>query len=146
MVNLSGRADRIDRRADGALQIIDYKSGNTPHLEYNGMEPLFRGGAQERVSNIFQTMLYSMILHRKYNLESCPSLYFASKMLNDEYSPLILDRTTGAYVERFSDISEEFEQELLRCLDELFDANTPFCQAEDRNACTYCDYKKICRR
>ena len=26
MVNLSGRADRIDRRADGALQIIDYKS------------------------------------------------------------------------------------------------------------------------
>ena len=146
MVNLSGRADRIDRRADGSLQIIDYKSGNTPHLEYNGMEALFRGGAQERVSNIFQTMLYSMILHRKYKLESCPSLYFASKMLNDDYSPLILDRTTGAYVERFSDISEEFESELNATLEELFDYSTPFRQTEDEDMCKYCDFKKICRR
>lgn len=146
MVNLSGRADRIDRRADGSLQIIDYKSGNTPHLEYNGMEALFRGEAQERVSNIFQTMLYSMILHRKFNLESCPSLYFASKMLNDDYSPLILDRTTGAYVERYSDISEEFESELHTTLEELFDYSTPFRQTEDEDMCKYCDFKKICRR
>lgn len=146
MVNLSGRADRIDRRTDGSLQIIDYKSGNTPHLEYNGMVALFRGGAIERVSNIFQTMLYSMILNRKYNLESCPSLYFASKMLSEEYSPLILDRTTGAYVERYSDISEEFERELGAILEELFDYSTPFRQTDDTDMCKYCDFKKICRR
>ena len=126
--------------------IIDYKSGNTPHLEYNGMVALFRGGALERVSNIFQTMLYSMILNRKYNLESCPSLYFASKMLSEEYSPLILDRTTGAYVERYSDISEEFERELGAILEELFDYSTPFRQTDDTDMCKYCDFKKICRR
>ena len=145
-VNLSGRADRIDRLSDGRLQIIDYKSGSTPHLEYNGMTSLFEGAAQERISNIFQTLLYSMMLYRSFGVESTPSLYYASQMILDGYSPYIVDKQRGATIERYSDISEEFEQELLRCLDELFDVHTPFCQAEDRNACTYCDYKKICRR
>lgn len=145
-VNLFGRADRIDRRADGSLQIIDYKSGNTPHLEYKGMTELFRGKAEDRISNIFQTILYSMILHRKEGLESSPSLYFASKMLSEDYSPMILNRTTGDYIERYSDIGEEFESELNATLEELFDYQTPFRQTDDEDMCTYCDFKKICRR
>ena len=145
-VNLFGRADRIDRRADGTLQIIDYKSGNKPHLEHYGIDNLFRGKADHRIDNIFQTILYSMMLNRKYNIESCPSLYFASKMLTDDYSPLITDNKTGKYIERYSDISEEFENELNNALESLFDYSTPFRQCEDVDMCTYCDFKKICRR
>lgn len=145
-VNLSGIADRIDILPDNKIQIIDYKSGNTPHLEFNGLSNLFRGPARERISNIFQTLLYAMILHRNEGLESIPTLYFASKMLSDDYSPKILNKQNGEYVECYSSYAQEFESELTTVLDELFDFSTPFKQTEDSDACTFCDFKTICRR
>ena len=145
-VHLKGIADRIDLLPDGKLQVIDYKSGNTPHLEFNGIDNLFNGAARERVSNIFQTLLYSMMLNRTEGCESMPSLYFASKMLSDDYSPKILNRANNEYVERYSDYARDFEQQLSSVFEELFDIDTPFKQAEDVDACTYCDFKTICRR
>lgn len=145
-VNLSGRADRIDKLPNGTLQIIDYKSGNTPHLEFNGMGNLFRGTPKERISNIFQTLLYSMMLYKRDGSEAMPTLYFASKMLSDDYSPNILNIETGEIVERYSDHAAEFEEELTAALEELFDYDTPFRQVENVDMCKYCDYKKICRR
>lgn len=59
---------------------------------------------------------------------------------------MILNRTTGDYIERYSDIGEEFESELNAILEELFDYRTPFRQTDDEDMCTYCDFKKICRR
>ena len=145
-VNLSGRADRIDRLADGSLQVIDYKSGNTPHLQFSGMEPLMFGEADERISNIFQTLLYSMMLHKRRGCDAKPSLYYASKMLSDDYSPEILNTETGEIVERYSAHAEEFEANLSQVLEELFDYDKPFRQVEDVNMCKYCDYKRICQR
>jgi hypothetical protein len=145
-VNLSGRADRIDELSDGTLQIIDYKSGNRPHLECVSIQSLFTGAAHERISNIFQTLLYSMMLQRKCGTESCPSLYYASKMLSEGYSPLILDKSTDGFIERYSEVATEFEEELNKVLEELFDADIAFTQVDDEDACIYCDYKKICRR
>ena len=145
-VNISGIADRIDILPNNKIQIIDYKSGNTPHLEFNGLSNLFRGPARERISNIFQTLLYAMILNRNEGLESMPTLYFASKMLSDDYSPKILDKQNGEHVECYSSYAEEFENELTTVLDELFDFSTPFKQTEDSDACTFCDFKTICRR
>ena len=144
-VNLLGRADRIDQLGDGTMQIIDYKSGNRPHLECSSIESLFTGKPEERISNIFQTLLYSMMLH-KHNTESRPSLYYASKMLSKEYSPLIVDKSTGKAIERYSDVAEIFEEQLYNALDRLFNPDIPFTQVEDAEACKYCDYKKICRR
>ena len=145
-VNLSGRADRIDMIKGDILQIIDYKSGNKPHLEFNGMSSLFSGAPHERISNIFQTLLYSMMLHRDRGCESCPSLFFASQMLSKEYSPYIVDKSIGSEIGKYSDIRESFEEELTRVFEELFDSEISFTQVEDVEACTYCDYKKICRR
>ena len=145
-VNLLGRADRIDKLSDDTMQIIDYKSGNRPHLECSSIESLFTGEPAERISNIFQTLLYSMMLHRQHGTESCPSLYYASKMLSGEYSPLIVDKSTNKAIERYSDVAEEFEAQLNIALENLFDPEKPFTQVEDVEACKYCDYKKICRR
>lgn len=147
-VNLSGRADRIDRLGDNTLQIIDYKSGNKPHLEFNGMSNLFNGAPQQRISNIFQTLLYSMMLHRDNDnkCEVCPSLFYASQMLSKEYSPYIVDKGGDGEITKYSDISQSFEENLTKVFIELFDPNKKFYQVEDANACTYCDYKKICRR
>ncbi|MBR6543907.1 MAG: PD-(D/E)XK nuclease family protein [Alistipes sp.] len=150
-VNISGRADRIDRLADGSLQVIDYKSGNKEHLEYNGIATLFNGKPKERISNIFQTLLYSMLLRRKHSVDVKPSLYFASKMLSEDYSPLLRDTSRDCEIAFYSEVMTEFETELNNTLTELFDTSIPFTQvakAENENddPCKYCDYKKICRR
>lgn len=145
-VKLEGRADRIDRLSDGTIQIIDYKSGNQPHLEFLDIHSLFHGESQQRISNIFQTFLYSMILYRTEGVDTMPSLFYASRMLNDNYSPLITEMNTNRAITRYSMIANEFESELSATLDELFDPATPFRQVEDKRCCEYCDYSKICRR
>jgi hypothetical protein len=145
-VKLYGRADRIDERADGTLQIIDYKSGNVPHLEFNGVEGLFHGSAHERISNVFQTLLYSMMLYRGKRVESMPTLYYASKMVGDGYSPNIVDLSQNVDVDKYSTIAADFEGELSSMLEELFDYDKPFVQCEDADMCKYCDFKTICRR
>ena len=145
-VNLSGRADRIDLLPNGTLQVIDYKSGNKPHLEFGGMEALFCGRPHERISNIFQTLLYAMMLQRTRSRDAMPSLYYASKMVLKGYSPQLINRASGEIIESYGDVAEEFEAFLREALVELFDQNTPFRQADDEDACTYCDFKSICRR
>lgn len=146
MVNLSGRADRIDKLTNGTLQIIDYKSGRYPHLECASIEALFNGTAMERVPNIIQTLLYSMMLHHRDGVETMPSLFYVARMVSEEYQPAIVNKSTGKIIESYSDVAEEFEGELSSILEELFDPTVPFVQAKDEAACTYCDFKKICRR
>lgn len=145
-IKLAGRADRIDRLSDGTIQVIDYKSGYHPHLEYLDIHSLFHGESQQRISNIFQTLLYSMILYRSEGVDTMPSLFYASRMLDSKYSPLITEKLTNRAITRYSMIATEFEAELTATLDELFDPSVPFRQVEDKRSCENCDYTKICRR
>lgn len=145
-VKLSGRADRIDRLADGTMQIIDYKTSRRIHLECHSISALFNGTPADRIANIFQTLLYSMMLHRSEGVETLPSLFFVTKMLSPDYNPRIIERSTKNVIERYSDVAELFETELTNVLEELYDPTIPFYQAEDEAACAYCDFKKICRR
>ncbi|MBO7263829.1 MAG: PD-(D/E)XK nuclease family protein [Alistipes sp.] len=150
-VNLSGRADRIDKLNDGTLQIIDYKSGNSKHLIYNSIDTLFNGKPEERISNIFQTMLYSMMLQKKTGTKTCPSLFFASKMMSEDYSPYIVDKSLNVdgdsgEIKEYDTISEDYEQELTKVFEEMFNPQVAFTQVENADACKWCDYKKICRR
>lgn len=146
VVRISGIADRIDRLPDGTIQVIDYKSGNKPHLEFGGLDSLFHGDSEQRIANIFQTLLYAMIMRRKQRVDAVPSLYYASKMLGKKYSPLILNKATESKIERYSTVADEFEELLTATLDELFDPNIPFRQTDDEKMCKNCNFKGICRR
>lgn len=147
-VKLAGRADRIDELADKTLQVIDYKSGYQPHLEYKNIEALFTGTAKQRISNILQTMLYSMILHKTKGVDTTPSLFYASRMHNNikKYSPYICELDTKRVIQKYSMVANDFEEQLSALLNELFDPSTPFRQTEDKDACTRCDYNRICNR
>ena len=92
-----------------------------------------------------------MLLRRKHSVDVKPSLYFASKMLSEDYSPLLRDTSRDCEIAFYSEVMTEFETELNNTLTELFDTSIPFTQvakAENENddPCKYCDYKKICRR
>ena len=168
-VKLEGVADRIDLLSNGMLQVIDYKSSKAPSLEFSTITNLFHGESAQRISNIFQTFLYSMILYKtrgKMILKDAeckdvvPSLYYASRMSDNKYSPLIVnkipqyDEVTGKKkpqslhetIECYSMIANEFEYELNATLEEIFNKDIPFKQIEDKKTCERCDYKKICRQ
>ena len=152
-VKLAGRADRIDTLPDNTMQIIDYKSGYQPHLEYKNIDTLFNGTAKQRISNIFQTILYSMILQNtlpktKKGVNITPSLFYASRMHNncDKYSPFIYELDRKQNIDKYSMVADEFEEHLNALLNELFNPDIPFRQAEDKDTCTRCDYNRICNR
>lgn len=146
-VEIEGRADRVDSLNNGVIRIIDYKTGSE-HLDCSTIESLFEGNNADRESNIINTLLYSMIMHRKTGREVQPALYYLRKMNKASYSPLIKVKRSkdSNFIERYSDIAEEFEEAVRRTLTEIFSEKTDFHQATDNKACLYCDYKILCGR
>lgn len=118
---LSGRVDRIDRHADGSLEILDYKSGRwetTP----------------EEVANDLAMSCYQLILKRLYpespvfaTIYCLRSGITASAAWSDE------DRA-------------EFERDLRALGDEILDRNYEELEPERMALCDHCDFLSLCER
>ncbi len=144
--HFKGVADRIDSLADTTLRVVDYKTGER-HLEFESLDALFHGEGKKRQSNIVQTLLYSMMLHRATSKDVEPALYYVRFMHRDDYSPRLTDRQTGVEGVRYSLCGGAFEELLRATLAEMFDVSVPFRQCEDaEHTCAYCDYREICHR
>ena len=144
-MKFAGIADRIDTLDDGALRVVDYKTG-APHLEFDGVESLFTGTGKQRLSNILQTLLYAMMLHRSRGCDVEPALYYVRNMNRPGYSPQLDDKQTGVKGARYPLYRERFEELLRAQLAELYDTSVPFRQCEDADTCKYCDFNVICKR
>ena len=146
----AGKSDRIDRLKDGTLRIVDYKTGAS-HIEFSGIDSLFDETLQKLNSAVFQTLLYSLMFSKKEYKEVQPALYYVRDMQNQKYSPLLQmgggkQQSGKTEISRFSIVQREFEEKLRETLSKLFDLSVPFEQCKDAEYCTYCDFKKICRR
>ena len=144
-LKFAGIADRIDRLDDGTLRVVDYKTG-APHLEFAGVESLFRGEGKQRLSNILQTLLYSMMLYRVRGLDAEPALYYVRAMNRPDYSPRLEDKEQKICGARYTHYSERFEELVRETLAEIYDPAVPFRQCADADTCKYCDFNVICRR
>lgn len=144
-VKFAGIVDRIDRLADGRLRVVDYKT-SAPHLDFDSLELLFTGEAKQRRSNILQTLLYCMMLHRTRHEEVVPSLYYVRGMHDVSYRPWLQDKASKSEVAAYSRYADSFERLLATHLAELYDASIPFRQCDDPDLCAFCDFKQICRR
>jgi len=141
-----GIADGIERLDDGRLRVVDYKTGES-QLEFAGVEALFNGEAKQRQSNVLQTLLYAMMLTHSEGCEAVPALYYVRRMNRPDYSPELVDRSTGGVGEGYSAYAVDFERLLGEKLAELFDPAVPFRATDDaEHTCRYCDYRQICRR
>jgi len=145
-VLFGGVADRIDRLSDGRLRVVDYKTGES-QLEFAGVGALFNGEAKQRQSNVLQTLLYAMMLTHSEGREAVPALYYVRRMNRPDYSPELIDRSTGCTGASYSAYAVDFERLLREKLAELFDPAVPFRATDDEaHTCRYCDYRPICRR
>ena len=142
-VGFAGKADRIDRLPDGALRVVDYKTGK-PHNRFRDVAALFSSVAAERSPAVLQTLLYAMMLSQSENCDVQPALYYVRSMQDERFSPLLVEGDRP--VLRFSDYRESLNGHLQKTLSELFDFSKPFEQCEDRSVCAYCDFREICRR
>ena len=144
-LRFAGIADRIDRLDDGTLRVVDYKTG-APHLEFAGLESLFRGEGKQRLSNIVQTLLYAMMLYRAQGIDAEPALYYVRAMNRPDYSPSLEDRELNIRGARYTHYCERFEELVRETLAEMYDPATPFRQCTDADTCKFCDFNVICRR
>ena len=144
-MKFAGIADRIDRLDDGTLRVVDYKTG-APHLEFAGLESLFRGEGKQRLSNILQTLLYSMMLYRTRGVDAVPTLYYVRSMNRPDYRPTLDDRELGICGAPYTQYAEAFETLVRETLAEMYDPSVPFRQCADADTCKYCDFNAICKR
>ncbi|MFI3301645.1 MAG: PD-(D/E)XK nuclease family protein [Rikenellaceae bacterium] len=147
-IKLKGILDRVDLMKDGSIRIVDYKTG-TAHLEFKGIEKLFTGNGTERMSNVIQTLLYSMMLYKNGEPKVTPSLFYVRQMGDKNYSPNIVDCSTKEkrVISSYEECKDEFEQRIQETINELFDESVPFTQCDkDDEICTHCDYRTICKR
>lgn len=144
-MKFAGIADRIDRCDDGSLRVVDYKTG-APHLDFAGLESLFRGAGKQRLSNIIQTLLYAMMLCHTRGCDATPALYYVRAMHRDDYSPQLIDRETKAQGAPYSACAEPFEELVRETLAELYDPEVPFRQCDDEETCRFCDFNILCKR
>lgn len=150
-VVFKGTADRIDVMDSGMVRVVDYKTG-TPHLEFEGVENLFKGSNRQRQSNTIQTLLYSMMISRSEHRAVMPALYYVRDLGREDYSPQLVEivnegrAKSRRAVDSYAAYAEEFESHLAATLGEVFDFDRPFTQCDDPDTCAYCDYADICRR
>lgn len=144
-VRFAGKADRVDRLEDGSFRVVDYKTGGI-HLEYSGLDDLFVSKNRSLNGNIFQTLLYALMLWHDRGTDALPALYYVRRMNRADYSPYLIDKSLNVNQVRYSTSRDDFEQRLREKLLELFDFSTPFLPCEDLETCRFCDFKSICRR
>ena len=145
-VGFYGKIDRLHQK-DGKKIVVDYKTGSSKKMKFDNVNSLFeRPRTKKDLDAIFQTFFYSLLLRLNgENGTLQPNVYYIRSLSKDDCSPLISCGSSD--VEEFSAVEEEFVANLKELIDEIFDKEKPFTQA-DRNSdvCKYCECKKICGR
>ncbi len=153
-----GRTDRIDQ-FEGLIRVIDYKTGhvnstdlkvpvrhqNENELDYLKKIPekalqllLYKYMYLKENPNIAPEQVIAAIHGLKYANAIEFSLTKASPTKND--NDAVTDFLEGG---RFI---PDMEVMLEAVVDEIFDSEIPFSQAEDDKKCKFCDFKLICKR
>lgn len=149
-IQLKGFIDRIDEVC-GNVRIIDYKSGNGT-TKFKSIESLFDKEEKERAKAVMQVFLYCWMYSRQPGNERkiiTPGIYYVKSLFKDSFDPYIYhnySRGKNERINEFSYCSEEYEEMLRGCLDEIFDSETPFVQTTTDKSCSYCPFSSICGR
>jgi len=148
-VRLGGRIDRVDS-VKGCTRILDYKTGSASG-EINSMEGLFSRHDKDRNKAAFQVLLYCRLYGPSgagINNPLLPGLYVMKDMYSPTYDYAIKmgEPYKTKYAVGYDDVKTVFEDELIRLIEEIYNADVSFTQTLDQRSCTYCPYAGVCKR
>ena len=144
---VKGFADRIDSYLGGEARIVDYKTGRveqndidiTDENAADVVEKLFGPSNVGRPKIALQLFLYGLLAQEREELKGRPvvnSIYSVSRLFTEPLE----DRPQSAEFTRLT------RERLKKLLDEMTDPYVPFRRTEERQTCSYCDFKMICGR
>ena len=153
-----GRTDRIDQ-FNGLIRVIDYKTG---HVSSTDLKVPVRYQSESNLDYLkkipekaLQLLLYKY-MYLKENPNISPEQVIAAihglKYANAIEFSLTKASPTKNDNDAVTDFLEgcrfipDMEVMLEAVVDEIFDSEIPFSQAEDDKKCKFCDFKLICKR
>ncbi|SNS83905.1 PD-(D/E)XK nuclease superfamily protein [Ekhidna lutea] len=148
-IRLGADIDRVDKK-DGAVRVIDYKSGKDAR-EIENVDKVFDttpGTTWKKGRNKagFQTLFYAWLYTSKHGSNDAviPGLLNMQELFQKDFDYRL---TEGG--EPLTDARphlEAFESKLGDLLKDIFSRDVPFDQTEDERTCKFCDFKGICGR
>lgn len=144
--HLSGRIDRIERRGDGAVYILDYKirQDDVPYrVAWKKFDPAARETWSESIGSL-QLPMYSL-LYSEISGEEVGKIVPAYVFLGRNY----IDPTIEIGLSKDGIVTEEMQKNLhhviLELVKEIQDPDQPFLPASDlKKECPGCPYQVIC--
>jgi hypothetical protein len=144
-VALGGTIDRVDHK-EGTVRVIDYKTGRDEN-SFSNIASLFDRDDSKRNKAAFQAMFYAWVYARKTTTPDQklqPGLINRKEIFKKdfEYGLSMGDKL----LQDVTFLLPEFEENLMKLLEELFNPQQPFDQTKEVKNCVYCEYKEICGR
>lgn len=136
--SISGKIDRVDR-LNGALRIIDYKSGSQIQLKKTALENPDVAFDKAENKATLQGIIYALIYLKNHPGEKVKVAFYHLKKLSDGPNYLF-DSSLSV------DDLKTFEEGLSSRLAVLFDDSVPFRLTENVKECRYCAFRNSCDR
>ncbi|MCY7350262.1 MAG: PD-(D/E)XK nuclease family protein [Cytophagaceae bacterium] len=159
-VKVAGRLDRLDLTPDGTLRVIDYKTGKVFEKELKLKPDLLEIELLSEVGyeKLRQLWLYKFLITNRLTKDNWvfneQSFGSQTPIIAGIYSfrnlkeGLLGQQTPFAFAP--GETSDEFlaasERQLARFVTELLDPAKPFTRTDDRKACEYCGFARLCGR
>ncbi len=144
-VKLGGTIDRMDQTGE-TVRIIDYKTGGKDDDKtIKNVDELFDRHIKERKEKVFQAFYYAWLMCQTTDKAISPGLFFVRSSSKADYDPAILINKQP--VANFRDeVLAQFDEKMKALLNEIFNSDIPYTQAEKEEKCRYCDFCAICGR
>ena len=146
-INIKQIVDRIDI-VDGKMRFIDYKTGDD-RIDTSSVEDLFDRNASRRAKAVMQLLLYCHVFNRleKDDRPIKPLIYKMRTLMTEGVKESVVGiRGARSTIQDYHDFYDSFQSEFNRTIEEIFNPDIPFVQAEDDHACKFCQFKPICSR
>lgn len=141
-VKVKGTIDRIDSLGK-VKRIIDYKTGkvNDKEIQVRDWDQLQN---DSEISKSFQLLLYAYIYNRNSKLKDqiIQAGIITFRQLSAGVKPIKIRNEKDLSI----DVLNQFEQQLQKLLDEIYDPEKVFTQTSAIENCEYCGFKKVCHR
>lgn len=149
-INVKQILDRVDRKADGTLRVIDYKTGSD-ETAATTLEQLFDDSKRHA---IMQLMFYCVALARQNDVEGHdgaiqPVIYKMRNIGASGIEPIRFGTAKGQakpVLADYRELSGEFTAMLAERVADIFDPGKTFGQCKDVEKCQYCPFRAICGR